>query len=65
MTLLRMVEATQRVDRSERTLWRWQAQGLIDILPGGFVDEQCLVEADAKIRQRRILARHLKRARSK
>lgn len=58
--MLRLTDAAVRVNRSERTLWRWQEQGLLRILPGGWVIESELIRADAAMRAR-PLARRLDR----
>lgn len=52
-----LAKAAKRVGRSERTLWRWQARGLIVILPGGFVLERDLLNAERLIRQSRLVER--------
>lgn len=49
----------QRIGKSVRTLWRWQSLGLLRILPGGYVYESELVRAEAEVRRRRIMARHI------
>lgn len=56
MKIMRLPDAALRVGRSERTLWRWQQQGILRILPGGWVVESEVVRAEAAVR-RRLLAR--------
>lgn len=56
-------EAAKRVNKSERTIWRWQQDGDIRVFEGGLIMESQLLEADKKRRQRRAYRRHAKRRR--
>lgn len=57
MKVMRLNDAAVRVGRSVRTLRRWQAEGILRVLPGGWVIESEVVAAEAAVRQR--VKRHL------
>ena len=56
--VLRLSDAAVRIGKSERTLWRWQTEGLIRILPGGWIRERDLVRAEAEMRKRHLMKKY-------
>lgn len=56
---LTLEQAAERIGKSVRTLWRWQALGVLQILPGGYVIEGELLRAEAEVRRRRVMRRHV------
>lgn len=60
--VLSLDSAAKRIGKTVRTLWRWQSLGVLRILPGGFVVEEELLRAEAKIRQRRAMLRYVQEA---
>jgi hypothetical protein len=57
---MRLPDAAARVGRSVRTLFRWQEQGLLRILPGGWVIEAELVAAEAMVRKRLLVKKYVR-----
>lgn len=58
MKVMRLNDAAARVGRSVRTLFRWQEQGILRILPGGWVIESEVVAAEAMVRKRLLVRKY-------